>query len=152
MSFTRENETTGELVGTATGAVRLVVLIQPVGADEEAGLHRHEADQILRVRRGEVLIQVGDEVRVCGPGELAVAPAGVAHGFAGTGAPALFEVLGERACGTWFDQAGGEPVEVHRGDLPWDRPASRPEEATTEAGWAAVTERWIVPEHPDPGS
>ena len=53
-------------------------------------------------------------------------PAGVSHGFAATGAPALLEAIGEQGCGTSFAVRRPDGtldwVEVHRPELPWDRP------------------------------
>jgi mannose-6-phosphate isomerase-like protein (cupin superfamily) len=125
--FVRETGEVGVIADASTGLRRLVVQLQPVAADEVAYLHRHDAgDQILRVLRGEVLMRVGNEVRRCAVGDTAVVPRGVAHGFAGTGAPALMEVIGEQSCGTAFatrtSESGVEWVEVHRPDVAWDRP------------------------------
>jgi mannose-6-phosphate isomerase-like protein (cupin superfamily) len=125
--FVRETRDVGVVAGASTGLLRLVVQLQPVAADEVAYLHRHDAgDQILRVISGEVLMRVGTEVRRCAVGDTAVVPPGVAHGFAGTGAPALLEVIGEQRCGTAFamrtDESDVEWIEVYRPNVAWDRP------------------------------
>jgi quercetin dioxygenase-like cupin family protein len=125
--FVRETGEVGVVADASTGLRRLVVQLQPVAAEEVAYLHRHDAgDQILRVIRGEVLLRVGTEIRRCAVGDTAVVPPGVAHGFAGTGAPALLEVIGERCCGTAFamktSESNVEWVEVHRPNVLWDRP------------------------------
>jgi quercetin dioxygenase-like cupin family protein len=127
MPFIKENRESGELVGTSEGLKRIIVLSQPVAPDEVVYMHRHDGgDQILRLVSGELLVQIGDETRTCVAGETAVVPAGQPHGFMGTGEPALLEVIGEQACGTAFavrgDDGTVEWVEVHRPDLPWDRP------------------------------
>jgi quercetin dioxygenase-like cupin family protein len=127
MPFTKESRDVGDLVGPADGVHRLIVLVQAVAPDEIVYLHRHDGgDQILRLVSGELLVEVDGETRTCVAGEIAVVPAGASHGFAGTGAPALLEVIGEQACGTAFAVRGGDGtvqwVEVHRPDLPWDHP------------------------------
>lgn len=127
MPFTKESRAVGEIVGSATELRRLIVLIQAVAPDETVYLHRHDGgDQILRLLSGELLVEVGGETRICVASDIAVVPAGVSHGFSARGAPALLEVIGEQGCGTAFaarrDDGTVEWVEVHRPELPWDRP------------------------------
>lgn len=113
----------GVIAGPEHGLQRLIVRVQAVAADAIGHLHRHEnADQILCVLDGDVLIEVNGEAKVCHAGQLGIAPAGTVHGFLGLGAPALLEVFGEQQSGTIFLLAGGEEVEVHRPGVPWDRP------------------------------
>jgi quercetin dioxygenase-like cupin family protein len=51
--------------------------------------HRHDFDEAFYVMAGELVFQLGDELRTVGPGELAFAPAGVPHTYANLGdAPA----------------------------------------------------------------
>jgi quercetin dioxygenase-like cupin family protein len=123
MSFSTKTTDVGVIAGAEHGLERLIVRVQAVAADDIGHLHRHDnADQILCVLEGELLIEVDGESKVCRPGELGIAPAGTAHGFLGLGAPALLEVFGEQQSGTVFLLAGGEEVEVHRPGVPWDRP------------------------------
>jgi quercetin dioxygenase-like cupin family protein len=122
MSFSMRTSDVGVIAGPEHGLQRLIVRVQAVAADDVGHLHRHDdADQILCVLEGDVLIEVNGEAKVCHAGELGIAPAGTVHGFLGLGAPALLEVFGEQQSGTIFLLAGGE-VEVHRPGVPWDRP------------------------------
>jgi quercetin dioxygenase-like cupin family protein len=123
MSFSTRTSDVGIIAGPMHGLRRLIVRVQAVAADDVGHLHRHDdADQILCVLEGDVLIEVNGETKVCHAGELGIAPAGTVHGFLGLGAPALLEVFGEQQSGTIFLLAGGEEVEVHRPGVPWDRP------------------------------
>ena len=123
MSFSMRTSDVGVIAGPRHGLRRLIVRVQAVTADDVGHLHRHDnADQILAVLDGDVLIEVNGEAKVCHAGELGIAPAGAVHGFLGLGAPALLEVFGEQQSGTIFLLAGGEEVEVHRPGVPWDRP------------------------------
>jgi quercetin dioxygenase-like cupin family protein len=122
MPFSTRASDVGVIAGSEHGLRRLIVRVQPVAADDVGHLHRHDdADQILCVLRGEVLIEVDGDARVCRPGEIGVVPAGTTHGFLGLGEPALFEVFGEQQRGTVFLLSGGGEVEVHRPGVPWDR-------------------------------
>jgi quercetin dioxygenase-like cupin family protein len=123
MPFSTSTTKAGVIAGPAHGLQRLIVQVQAVAPGEIGYLHRHDsADQILRVLQGDVLMEVGDDAMVCGPGEIAIVPAGRAHGFRGLEVPALLEVFGEQRCGTFFPLAGDDEVEVHRPEVPWDRP------------------------------
>ena len=68
---------------------------------------------------------MGDEQRVCGPGDVVIIPADVVHGFRTTTAVAM-EVVAELDAGQVFPVAGEdgttELVEVYRADMPWSRP------------------------------
>jgi quercetin dioxygenase-like cupin family protein len=131
MPFSARTTNVGVVAGPEQGLRRLIVQVQPVGPDEVAHLHRHDAgDQILCVVQGEVLIEVDGQSMVCRPGEMGVAPAGSAHGFLGLGAPALLEVLGEQGSGTVFLLADDEEIEVHRPGVAWDRPGPPTDMAT----------------------
>jgi quercetin dioxygenase-like cupin family protein len=123
MPFSRRSDDVGDVAGPEHGLHRLIVRVQPVAADDVGHLHRHdEADQVLCVLQGEVLIEVDGDARVCRVGEVGVVPAGSFHGFLGLGAPALLEVFGEQHAGTVFLLTDGEEVQVHRPGVPWDRP------------------------------
>jgi quercetin dioxygenase-like cupin family protein len=124
MPFSTRTNDVGVVAGRDHGLRRLIVRVQPVAPDDVGHLHRHDGDQILIVLEGEALIEVDGEGRVCRAGEMGVAPAGVAHGFLGLGAPALLEVFGEQECGTEFLLKDGGAVEVHRPGVPWDRPGT----------------------------
>jgi quercetin dioxygenase-like cupin family protein len=123
MPFSTRTSDVGVFAGPEHGLRRLIMQVQPVAPDEVGHLHRHDdADQILTVLQGELVIAVDGESRICRPGEVAIAPAGSAHGFRGIGVPALLEVAGEQARGTVFLLVDGEEIEVHRPGVPWDRP------------------------------
>jgi quercetin dioxygenase-like cupin family protein len=123
MPFSARSHEIGDVAGPEHGLRRLIVRVQPVAPDDVGNLHRHDqADQVLCVMRGEVLIEVDGEARVCRMGEMGIVPAGAVHGFLGLGAPAILEVFGEQRAGTVFLLAGGDEVEVHRPGVPWDRP------------------------------
>jgi quercetin dioxygenase-like cupin family protein len=44
-----------------------------------AAAHRHPHEQIFWMLKGRMEFRLGDERRVCGPGDIAVIPAGVEH-------------------------------------------------------------------------
>ena len=143
MPFIKESRAVGDLAGPDAGLRRLIVLIQPVAPEETVYMHRHpDGDQILRLLSGELNVELAGETRTCAPSDIVVVPAGESHGFAATGAPALLEVIGEQGCGTSFavrdDEGAVEWVEVHRPELPWDRPG----EATDID---ALNERAVAP-------
>ena len=75
----------------------------------QAGEHLHHGDEILRILSGEAVVQVGDEQRVCGPGDVVIIPADVV-----LDAGQVFPVTGE--------DGTTELVEVYRADMPWSRP------------------------------
>ena len=144
MPFSTRTSDVGVIAGSEQGLQRLIVQVQPVAPDEIGHLHRHDnADQILCVLQGEVLIEVDGDARVCPPGEIAVVPAGTSHGFLGLGAPALLEVFGEQRRGTVFflGDGDGDTVEVHRPGVPWDRPG-------TATDISALVPRLLAPRRP----
>ncbi len=139
MPFSMRTSKVGVIAGAEHGLRRLIVRVQAVAADDVGHLHRHDnADQILCVLEGDVLIEVDGEAKVCSAGEMGIAPAGTVHGFLGLGAPALLEVFGEQQCGTSFLLDGGEEIEVHRPGVPWDRPGPATDMST-------VAQRLLAP-------
>lgn len=48
-------------------------------------LHHHPYDETFIVLEGHVLIRVGDETAEAGPGDIAVGPPGIPHGFTNLG-------------------------------------------------------------------
>jgi quercetin dioxygenase-like cupin family protein len=142
MPFSTRTSDIGAFAGPEHGLRRLIVQVQPVAPHEVGHLHRHDdADQILGVLQGELLIEVDGESRVCRPGDMGIAPAGSAHGFRGIGVPALLEVTGEQARGTVFLLTEGEEIEVHRPRVPWDRPGP-------PTDMAVLASRMLPPRHP----
>ena len=92
-----------------------------------SGLHRHEGDEIWRVRRGRLRVVVGEQHLECGAGELVVVPPNVVHGVAFVDDDTEAEVIGELRMGEWvtvIDSEGNRSeVEVHVPIVPWHRPA-----------------------------
>src|SRR6266508_2062572 len=138
MAFSSRRSDPGVVAGLEHGLRRLVIRVQPVAPDEVASLHRHGGEQILVALSGEVLVEVDGEARICRVGDLGAAPAGAVHRFRGLGAPALLEVFGEQGCGTEFALRNGTAIEVHRPDVPWDRPGPATD-------MAAVTAQALTP-------
>ena len=62
-----------------------------MSAGYSAGLHYHHGDGAIRVVSGEVCCRIGDETRVCGPGE---------HGFIVL-ADSVLETFGQRKVGSY---------------------------------------------------
>lgn len=142
MPFSTRSSAVGVNAGSEHGLQRLIVRVQPVAPDDVGHLHRHDnADQILCVLEGEVLIEVDGDARMCPPGEMGVVPAGTSHGFLGLGAPALLEVFGEQRRGTVFLLGDGDEVEVHRPGVPWDRPGPATD-------MSALAPRLLAPRRP----
>ena len=142
MPFSTRTSDVGAIAGPEHGLRRLILRVQAVAPDDIGHLHRHDtADQILCVLEGKVLIEVDGRSKICGPGEMGIAPAGSPHGFLGLGAPGLLEVFGEQAAGTVFLLAGDEEIEVHRPGVPWDRPGPATDMSSLEARFVAPRSR-----------
>ena len=90
------------------------------------GLHRHDGDEIWRVRRGRIRMVLGDQRLECGAGELVVIPPQVIHGIVVLQDDTEVEVIGEIAMGesvTVVDSEGRRSeVEAHSSAAPWHRP------------------------------
>jgi quercetin dioxygenase-like cupin family protein len=61
-----------------TGEKEMIVFWK-ARAGGHAAAHRHSHEQIFWMLSGKMKFRIGDEVRVCGPGELCVIPGGVEH-------------------------------------------------------------------------
>jgi quercetin dioxygenase-like cupin family protein len=61
-----------------TGEKEMVVFWS-AKAGGHAAAHRHPHEQIFWMLSGKMRFRIGDEIRVCGPGELCVIPGGVEH-------------------------------------------------------------------------
>jgi hypothetical protein len=96
---------------------------------------------VIRVLEGELLVRVGDERRTCHPGDLAVVPPRVLHGFRMV-RDAVVEVVAEHDMGTLFPvrQPDGSRrlVEVYRSDLPWSAPPPQPGRHTSDEELAEI--------------
>ena len=61
-----------------TGEKEMVVFWK-AKAGAHAAAHRHPHEQIFWMLSGKMEFRIGDERRVCGPGDLCVIPGGVEH-------------------------------------------------------------------------
>ena len=128
MTYFSRYEAPGEgfsvAAGREHGLQRLVLAAGRLGAGQGGPLHLHHGEEILRVLSGEAVVQVGDEQRRCGPGDVVVIPADVVHGFRTLGEVEM-EVVAELDAGQVFPvvaaDGGTELVEVYRADMPWSR-------------------------------
>ncbi|MCO6453556.1 MAG: cupin domain-containing protein [Caldilineales bacterium] len=69
---------------------RLLVGLNTLAPGQKQSLHEHaDQDKFYLVLAGSGLFTVGDERRLCEPGQLALAPAGVIHGVENAGDEAL---------------------------------------------------------------
>jgi mannose-6-phosphate isomerase-like protein (cupin superfamily) len=113
------------LFGQDDGATRIWMIHWFVGLDLRVGLHRHEADEIWRVRRGLIRITVGEQRLECGAGQLVLIPPNTIHGVAVLDDDTEVEAIGEIGMGEWVTviDADGRwrEVEVHVPFIPWHR-------------------------------
>jgi len=82
----------GEWQGGANGAQICVIanMIEKVGAG--VSLHRHPYAETFVVRKGRVILMIGDETVEGHGGQIFVVPAGVPHGFKNAG-PGPLEMI-----------------------------------------------------------
>ena len=115
------------LFGQDDGATRIWMIRMAPGLDLRVGLHRHEGDEIWRVRRGGIRITVGEQRLECGAGQLVVIPPNTIHGVAVIDDDTEVEAIGEIGMGEWITviDADGRrrEVEVHVPFVPWHRRA-----------------------------
>ena len=115
------------LFGQDDGATRIWMIRMVPGPDLRVGLHRHEGDEIWRVRRGGIRITVGEQRLECGAGQLVVIPPNTIHGVAVTDNDTEVEAIGEIGMGEWITVIDAEgrrrEVEVHVPFVPWHRRA-----------------------------
>lgn len=115
------------LFGQDDGATRIWMIRMVSGLDLRVGLHRHEGDEIWRVRRGGIRITVGEQRLECGAGQLVVIPPNTIHGVAVIDDDTEVEAIGEIGMGEWITVIDAEgrrrEVEVHVPFVPWHRRA-----------------------------
>ena len=88
--------------GRPDGLQRLMVVSGRLPANTGGGpVHAHVGDEVLNVVSGEIIVRVGAERRTCGPGDVAVVPPNVLHGFKVV-QDTLIEVVAEYDIGTVF--------------------------------------------------
>jgi quercetin dioxygenase-like cupin family protein len=142
----------GVVAGPSDGTRELIVVRQRVGPREHGWLHRHDADQIMRVLSGSLVIAVGDEQRRCERGAVAVIPPGTWHGFLGGDGEALLEVIGDHAMRTYFAirQPDGTLAarEVHRRGVPWDAQPPTESAYTTDEQMSDIVNQAVAPGQP----
>jgi quercetin dioxygenase-like cupin family protein len=80
-----------EITGRELGANISVIVVDAAPGDGPR-LHRHPYAEVFVVIDGEATFTIGDETRVVRAGEVAVAPAGVPHGFVNSGKARLRQV------------------------------------------------------------
>lgn len=80
-----------ELVGADHDVDACVIFVDaPPGRGPS--LHTHPYAELLIVQEGTGTFTLGDEERVLGPGEIAIVPPGVPHGFTNTGEGPLKQI------------------------------------------------------------
>jgi quercetin dioxygenase-like cupin family protein len=139
----------GVIAGPADGTRDLMIVRQRVGPCERGWLHRHDADQVMRVLSGSLPIAVGDEELRCERGTVAVIAPGTWHGFLGGEDEALLEVIGNQQMRTYL--AVREPTgsltarEVHRRGVPGDAQPPPGSAHTTEQEMADIVNQAVTP-------
>jgi mannose-6-phosphate isomerase-like protein (cupin superfamily) len=73
-----------ELVG-ADHDVDVCIIFVDAPPGRGPSLHRHPYAEVFIVQEGRGTFVLGDEERELGPGEIAIAPAGMPHAFTSTG-------------------------------------------------------------------
>ena len=112
------------VAGRPNGLHRVMLVVGHLPAGEYGRVHLHRGEEILRVISGELLIRVGDQRKVCSPGDVAIVPPDTLHGYRAH-VDTTLEVIAEYEIVTLFpvpDGRGGRRlVEVFRQDMPWGR-------------------------------
>jgi mannose-6-phosphate isomerase-like protein (cupin superfamily) len=136
--------------GREHGLRRLVLAAGRLGPGQGGPLHLHHGEEILRILSGSAVVQVGDEQRRCGPGDVVIIPADVVHGFV-TETEVAMEVVAELDAGQVVpvtDDRGEQVlVEVYRSDMPWSRQPPPGFDWTTDERMAEIVDR--APPLPD---
>jgi mannose-6-phosphate isomerase-like protein (cupin superfamily) len=142
----------GVVAGPSDGLRKLIVVRQRVGPRERGWLHRHDADQVMRVLSGSLVIAIGDDERRCEHGAVAVIPPGTWHGFLGSDDDALLEVIGTQQMRTYFAVRAPDGSlaarEVHRRGVPWDAQPPTESAYTTDEGMSEIVNQAVAPGQP----
>lgn len=85
----RKGVTTQMHVSALTGAAQLTIFEQWCDPGRGAPTHFHAVEEVLSVLAGEAEVWVGNDRATMGPGQSALIPAGVRHGFRNAGAGTL---------------------------------------------------------------
>jgi mannose-6-phosphate isomerase-like protein (cupin superfamily) len=128
------------VAGRPDGLQRLMVVSGRLPADTGGGpVHAHLGDEVLRIIRGELIVRVGTERQTCGPGDVAVVPPNVLHGFRVV-QDTLMEVVAEYDIGTLFPSANptGAGGWWRSTEPPWCAPPPQPGQYTTDQELAEI--------------
>jgi quercetin dioxygenase-like cupin family protein len=137
------------IVGPADGARRLLLARGTLPGGGSGAVHHHDGDEVVRVVSGTVGFLVGGERKSCTAGEIAVIPRGTEHGFVVESAEAVMEFIAEQNMGSFFtvrtSTGAVEKIEVHRAEIPWDRPPPDGQAHTSAEEMAELSRRAVEP-------
>jgi quercetin dioxygenase-like cupin family protein len=135
------------VAGPGEGLARLLVITGRLHADDYGHVHLHGGEEVLVVRRGELVVRVGDERRTCRAGDVVVVPPHTPHGFHAY-TETMLEVIAEQGIGTYYPTR--EPdgarryVAAFRPNLPWSPPPPNGE-WTSDDDYQRILEAIDVP-------
>src|SRR5215470_11501758 len=75
----REEHVTDKISRKQIAGERGMIVWWTMKAGAHAHVHRHPHEQIFWMLKGKMEFRLGNERRVCGPGDVAVIPGGVEH-------------------------------------------------------------------------
>lgn len=75
----REERVTDKITRRLLAGDKVMIVWWSMRAGAHAAAHRHPHEQIFWMLKGRMEFRLGDERRVCGPGDVAVIPGGVEH-------------------------------------------------------------------------
>jgi mannose-6-phosphate isomerase-like protein (cupin superfamily) len=85
---TAAGEGSPHFAGKEHGSGLSIILVE-AGPGRGPSLHRHDYEEVFVVHAGEVTLTIGETQVQAGPGDVAVVPAGVPHGFVNSGSEPL---------------------------------------------------------------
>jgi quercetin dioxygenase-like cupin family protein len=74
-----EEQITDNITRRVLAGDQAMIVWWSIGAGVHVEAHSHPNEQIVWMLKGKMEFRIGSERRVCGPGDLAVIPAGVEH-------------------------------------------------------------------------
>lgn len=75
----QEERVSDKITRRVVGGDKAMMVWWSVKAGAHAKAHNHPHEQIFWMLKGKMEFRLGDERRVCGPGDIAVIPGGVEH-------------------------------------------------------------------------